>query len=211
MQGVTRWSKKLETDRSPRFRTMTRKLLLVLLASALVPARGLVPTLARRAALRVLTGGAAGLLLEPVVAAAAAEAEEEVRYRRLPNLQFIAALGDPKSSTGDGAETWGLWREDPGPRGVRLGAGYEKLVSNGGVAPAGWQFDDGDWWLEEHGLIMSAPPPLPLKKGGRPMHRYVVTGDRETTAILTVHDSGKWELSKVRMRMRVRDTGRKRT
>ena len=34
--------------------------------------------------------------------------------------QFIAALGDPKASAGTGAEQWGIWRIDPGPRGVRL-------------------------------------------------------------------------------------------
>ena len=34
--------------------------------------------------------------------------------------QFIAALGDPKASSGTGAEQWGIWRIDPGPRGVRL-------------------------------------------------------------------------------------------
>ena len=34
--------------------------------------------------------------------------------------QFIAALGDPKASAGTGADQWGIWRIDPGPRGVRL-------------------------------------------------------------------------------------------
>ena len=36
------------------------------------------------------------------------------------DTQFIAALGDPKASSGTGAEQWGIWRIDPGPRGVRL-------------------------------------------------------------------------------------------
>jgi len=30
--------------------------------------------------------------------------------------RFIAALGDPNSNSGTGAETWGLWVDDPGPR-----------------------------------------------------------------------------------------------
>ena len=30
-----------------------------------------------------------------------------------------------------------------------------------GQAPAGWSFDKADWWLEEHGLIMEKPEPLP--------------------------------------------------
>ena len=36
------------------------------------------------------------------------------------DTQFIAALGDPKASSGTGAEQWGIWRIDPGPRGVQL-------------------------------------------------------------------------------------------
>ena len=34
--------------------------------------------------------------------------------------QFIAALGNPKATKGTGASSWGIWRVDPGPRGVRL-------------------------------------------------------------------------------------------
>ena len=29
--------------------------------------------------------------------------------------QYIAALGDPGATSGTGAESWGLWPEDPGP------------------------------------------------------------------------------------------------
>jgi hypothetical protein len=62
----------------------------------------------------------------------------------------------------------------------------------GGVAPANWKFDSQDWWLEEHGLIMEKPT-FPLRPG-----RYLVTGDREVTAVLTVHrpENGnqRWEL-----------------
>lgn len=107
--------------------------------------------------------------------------------------QFIAALGDPAATSGVGAESWGLWREDPGPRGVRL-SGFDALKTDG-VAPAQWKFDGSDWWLEEHGLIMEQPE-FPLPPG-----KYVVTGGREVTAILTVHPKGDdgvqhWELDK---------------
>lgn len=95
------------------------------------------------------------------------------------DTQYIAALGDPDARSGTGAEAWGLWPVDPGPRGVRLSA-YDKLVAAGGLAPDGWQFDAQSWWLEEHGLIME-PPEFPLPPG-----RYVVTGAREVTAVLTV-------------------------
>src|SRR4051794_40219861 len=71
------------------------------------------------------------------------------------SLQYIAALGDPHATSGTNAHTWGLWRQDPGPRGVSLGR-YESLKQRG-VAPAGWKFDSADWWLEEHGLIMEPP------------------------------------------------------
>ena len=86
-----------------------------------------------------------------------------------------------------GAENWGIWRVDPGPRGVRLHQ-YKQLEAAGGLAPAGWNFDTNDWWLEEHGLIMEKPS-FPLTPG-----RYAVTGDREVTTVLTVSSNGKWEL-----------------
>jgi len=122
--------------------------------------------------------------LERVPTAAAQDSKTEpksVKFRRLPRIQFIAALGDPTASSGTGADTWGLWEEDPGPRGVRLGA-YSKLQKSGGKAPAGWTFDNSNWWLEEHGLIMEAPGKLPAKKFVRdgklhsliPAHAYKV-------------------------------------
>ena len=130
---------------------------------------------------------AIGLLMLP------AQSEAETAFKPIPT-QYIAALGDPGATSGIGAESWGLWRLDPGPRGVRL-SGYETLKVQGGVAPAQWKFDDSDWWLEEHGLIMEQPE-FPLPSG-----RYVVTGGREVTAILTVHPKGSdgvqhWELDK---------------
>lgn len=124
-----------------------------------------------------------GIGLPPVTA--------EPVYTRIPT-QYIAALGDSGAKSGTGAEKWGLWTLDPGPRGVRL-SNYEALKKAGGVAPAQWTFDQSDWWLEENGLIMEAPGfPLPAGK-------YVVTGDRAVTAVLTVHPkdaSGvtRWEL-----------------
>jgi hypothetical protein len=93
--------------------------------------------------------------------------------------QYIAALGDPAATSGTGAETWGLWAVDPGPRGVPL-AKYEALAAAGGQAPAGWTFDKNSWWLEEYGRIME-PPQFPMPAG-----RYVVTGGRTAIAVLTV-------------------------
>ena len=64
-------------------------------------------------------------------------------------------------------------------------ADYARLQAHDGVAPAGWKFDPQDWWLEEHGLIMEQPE-FPLPSG-----RYLVTGGRQTRAILTVQpDAG---------------------
>ena len=100
---------------------------------------------ALRLSRRGLTAAAAAALVAPN----AAQAE----MKKLSPIQFIAALGDKDASSGKGAQEWGLWRLDPGPRGVQLGA-YEKLAAKGGKAPAGWQFNDKAWWLEEHGLIM---------------------------------------------------------
>jgi len=130
---------------------------------------------------------AIGLLLVPGLANA------ETVITRIPT-QYIAALGDPGATSGTGAEAWGLWRVDPGPRGVRLSS-YETLKAEGGVAPAQWTFDGSDWWLEEYGRIMEQPE-FPVPSG-----RYVVTGGREVTAILTVHPRGddgvqRWELDR---------------
>lgn len=93
--------------------------------------------------------------------------------------QYIAALGDSGATSGTGAETWGFWEIDPGPRGVWT-TDFADLLANAGVAPSGWTFDGAAWWLEEHGLIMEAPS-FPLPPG-----QYVVTGGREVTAVLTV-------------------------
>ncbi len=113
------------------------------------------------------------------------------KFRRI-EPQYIAALGDPGATSGNGAQAWGLWSQDPGPRGCKLDR-YDKLKAAGGVAPAQWKFDAADWWLEEHGLIMEKPTfPLPAGK-------YLVTGDRQVTAVLTILPKDKdgnqrWEL-----------------
>ena len=136
---------------------------------------------------------ATGLLV--VLAAAGqpapAAGDDETRFTQI-RPQFIAALGDPGASAGGGAQSWGLWRVDPGPRGVWL-KHYERLQAAGGVAPARWQFDETDWWVEENGLIMEKPE-FPLPPG-----QYVVTGGREVTTVLTIHPTGpdgdrRWEL-----------------
>ena len=124
--------------------------------------------------------------------AAQTSADEQTTFRRIPT-QFIAALAEPGATSGSGAEAWGVWRIDPGPRGVRL-RNYGQLEAAGGIAPAAWTFDSTDWWLEENGLIMESPD-FPLMPG-----KYVVTGDRETVSVLTVHEkdadgSQRWELA----------------
>ncbi len=131
------------------------------------------------------------LMLAALGRSADAASEGQTQFKRIPT-QFIAALGDPGATSGSGAESWGLWRLDPGPRGVWL-KNYEQLKAAGAVAPAQWQFDSTDWWLEEHGLIMEQPD-FPVPPG-----KYVVTGDREVMTVLTVHPADKdgerhWEL-----------------
>lgn len=108
------------------------------------------------------------------------------------STQFIAALGNPGASSGSGAQSWGLWPLDPGPRGVRLSR-FEQLEAADGIAPARWKFDRTDWWLEEHGLIMEQPR-FPVPPG-----KYLVTGRREVTTVLTIYPADmdgnrRWEL-----------------
>jgi hypothetical protein len=116
----------------------------------------------------------------------------ETILKRIPT-QYIAALGNPTAKSGTGAETWGLWPVDPGPRGVRL-TGYSTLKEAGGIAPRGWKFDNADWWLEEHGLIMEQPT-FPIVPG-----KYVVTGNRDVMSTLTIYPKAadgtvRWELN----------------
>jgi hypothetical protein len=51
--------------------------------------------------------------------------------------QFIVALGNPDATSGSGTQSWGLWRQDPGPRGVRLDS-YEQLKATGKFGPGFW-------------------------------------------------------------------------
>ena len=114
-------------------------------------------------------------------------------FQRLPRTQFIAALGNPDASEGTQTEEgkWGLWVEDPGPRGVWLRDYKKDIVQSSSEqyrAPAGWKFDPQNWWLEEHGLIMEAPQ-FPLVEG-----KYLVTGGRLVTTTLTIDKGGNWKL-----------------
>lgn len=148
-------------------------------------------SLSRRSLLRAGSAAATAMAVPAAVLGQSARGKDETQFRRI-SAQFIAALGEPGATSGNNAELWGLWRRDPGPRGVQLSA-YERLMTANGVAPAGWQFDNQDWWLEEHGLIMEAPE-FPLAAG-----QYFVTGDRAAQAVLTVHATGpdgaqRWEL-----------------
>ena len=145
--------------------------------------------LARSVSLRLLAMGsliwAAGL--QPVHASDV----DLSKFRRI-EPQYIAALGDPGAKSGTGAQSWGLWDKDPGPRGCKLDR-FPELKATG-VAPAQWKFDAKDWWLEEHGLIMEKPT-FPLAPG-----KYLVTGDRTVTTVLTIHPKDKagnqrWELA----------------
>jgi len=147
-------------------------------------------TLGKALSRRSFLAGSTAAAATAALPAAAWAAVDYSRFKRVPT-QYIAALAPPHATSGDNAETWGLWRQDPGPRGVRLNA-FERLEN--GVAPAGWRLDKNAWWLEEHGLIMEAPD-FPMPAG-----QYVVTGDRETTSVLTVHPANsdgkqRWELA----------------
>jgi len=117
-------------------------------------------------------------------------------FKRLKPTRFIAALGDSQTSEGTGAESWGLWERDPGPRGIPFDQFDEYSSSNGRVAPTGWEIDNQDFWLEEHGIWMETPK-YDLSPG-----KYLVTGGRYQTNVLTIYprddESGskRWSLDK---------------
>ncbi len=149
--------------------------------------RHLVPSLSRC----LLTLGSL-ILASSLQQAVHASGADLSMFRRI-EPQYIAALGDPGATSGSGAQAWGLWSQDPGPRGCKLDR-YDQLKAAGGVAPSQWKFDAADWWLEEHGLIMEKPT-FPLPPG-----KYLVNGDRKVTAVLTIHPKDKdgnerWELA----------------
>lgn len=133
------------------------------------------------------------LLVTIAIAAQTVHAADggQTKFKRI-STQYIAALGEPGATSGSDAQWWGLWPLDPGPRGVKLNH-YQSLKDAGGVAPSRWQFDETNWWLEEHGLIMEQPT-VPLPPG-----KYVVTGARKVTSVLTIHPADshgdrRWEL-----------------
>jgi len=141
----------------------------------------------RRACIATLFVVMIAILIQTVYVAAGSQ----TKFKRIPT-HYIAALGDPGATSGTGAQLWGLWPLDPGPRGVKL-TRYQSLKDARGVAPARWTFDEADWWLEEHGLIMEQPT-FPLPPG-----KYIVTGARKVTAVLTIHPTDshgdrRWEL-----------------
>jgi hypothetical protein len=143
--------------------------------------------LTRRTLLGVLFAAIVAAVVPPVSASTLGD----VTFRGV-RTQFIAALADPDASSGANAQSWGLWEIDPGPRGVWL-KNFDSLRESGGVAPAQWQFDQSDWWLDENGLIMEQPV------YSIPPGKYVVTGARETVAVLTIHPMDadgnmRWEL-----------------
>lgn len=114
--------------------------------------------------------------------------------------QFLAV--DPgmlhsSDTRGDGATAWGVWRTDPGNTGVRF-SGIHALEQTG-RAPRGWTFDPNEWWVEEHGLIMVNPDPLPpgrykvvwlnRRAGYVPTVELTITGDSWTLSDgATLHD-----------------------
>src|ERR1041384_1251419 len=113
-----------------------------------------------------------------------ASAVDLSKFKVLVEPQYIAALADPGATSGNNAQSWGLWSQDPGPRGCKLDL-YPQLKASGGVTSAQWKFDAKDWWLEEHGLIMEKPT-FPLPPG-----KYLVSGDRRVTTVLTIHPKEK--------------------
>lgn len=128
------------------------------------------PKLTRRTWLASAVASLFALRTNPTYAAA--------KFRRIPN-QYIAALAPDNATSGSGAETWGLWREDPGPIGVWLRM-YNVLREVGNIGPTGWRFDIDDWWLDENGLIMKAPE-FPMPAG-----QYYVTNGEDNISLLTV-------------------------
>ncbi len=145
----------------------------------------LLPSLLNRSLRRQFTALTvlASLLVSTAAFSQSAQGADEspTKFRRVPT-QFIAALGDPNATSGTGAENWGVWRVDPGPRGVWLRK-FDELQAAGGIAPARWKFDQSNWWVDENGLIMESPD-FPLPPG-----KYVVHGEREAVTILTIDPS----------------------
>ena len=129
-----------------------------------------------------------GLFLTTISSPALAE----TKIRRI-QTQYIATLAPVGATSGTGAESWGIWKVDPGPIGVWLRL-YQALQKAGNIAPSGWRFDIDDWWLDENGLIMKAPE-FPISAG-----QYYVTNGEDHISLLTIEQpdlEGKqaWSLS----------------
>jgi len=131
---------------------------------------------------------ALGLML----ASASSTLLAQARIRRI-QTQYIATTAPAGATSGNSAETWGIWTVDPGPIGVWLRF-YQSLQKSGNIAPSGWRFDINDWWLDENGLIMKSPE-FPIPAG-----QYYVTNGEQHFSLLTIQHpdaAGKqaWSLS----------------
>ena len=119
------------------------------------------------------------------------------KFKRI-EPQFIAALGDPGATSGKGAQSWGFWNQDPGPRACKLDHYHQlKAVSAVllGVATDGNStLRTGGW--RNMALIMEKPT-FPLAPG-----KYLVTGDREVTTVLDNSAQGQGRQSAVGTRRR---------
>lgn len=112
--------------------------------------------------------------------------------------QFVAADPGMLSASmnhGTGASKWGIWRKDPGPRGVRFSKHNPTALNNlmsAKTAPAGWKFDADEWWLEEHGLVMEKPD-FPLPSGSYKLDWLNGASRRGDSIVLTI-DGDSWKL-----------------
>ena len=96
-----------------------------------------------------------------------------------------------------GAKNWGVWERDPGPRGIpfdQFSTFASSTTSHTELAPAGWEINSKDFWLEEHGIWMETPLPSNLQPG-----QHLVTGGRSRTSVLTIYPTGnkgekRWSL-----------------
>src|SRR5260370_23860317 len=64
-----------------------------------------------------------------MLAAGHASGADLSKFKRI-EPQFIAALGDPATTSGNGAQAWGFWNQDPGPRACKLDH-YSQLKATG--------------------------------------------------------------------------------
>ena len=127
-----------------------------------------------------------------MIASASSSLLAQTKIRRI-QTQYIATTAPAGATSGNGAETWGIWTVDPGPIGVWLRL-YQSLQKAGNIAPSGWKFDINDWWLDENGLIMKSPE-FPI-----PAEQYYVTNGEQHISLLTIEQpdaEGKqaWSLS----------------